>query len=62
VQYVAGDTLTFDKYHSADVVYAWLKRWEEKYPELIDLYEVGKSFEGRPIYQVTLTNKNRKGY
>ena len=34
-----------------------MKRWAEKYPELIDLYEIGKSFEGRPIYQMTFTNK-----
>ena len=57
VQYIAGDTLTFDNYHSEDVIYIWLKRWADKYPELIDLYEVGKSFEGRPILQMTLTNK-----
>jgi hypothetical protein len=57
VQYIAEDSLTFDKYHSADVVYTWLRRWAEKYPELIDLYEVGKSFEGRPILQMTFTNK-----
>jgi len=57
VEYIAGDTLTFDKYHSADVIYTWLKRWAEKYPELINLYEVGDSYEGRPILQLTLTNK-----
>ena len=57
VQYVATDSLKFDKYHSADVIYDWLKRWAAKYPELIELYEVGTSFEGRPIYQITLTNK-----
>ena len=26
VQYVAGETLSFDKYHSADVINTWLKR------------------------------------
>lgn len=57
VQYVATDTLKFNKYHSADVIYSWLKKWAEQYPELIDLYVVGNSFEGRPIYQMTLTNK-----
>jgi hypothetical protein len=57
VQYTATDTLSFDRYHSADVIYTWMKRWAEKYPELIDLYEVGKSFEGRPILQMTFTNK-----
>jgi hypothetical protein len=57
VEYEAGDSLTFDKYHSADVVYTWLKRWAEKYPDLITLYNVGESYEGRPIIQITLTNK-----
>jgi len=57
VEYIAGDSLTFDIYHSADVFYTWLYRWAGKYPELIDLYEVGKSFEGRPILQMTITNK-----
>ncbi len=57
VQYEAGDVLTFDKYHSANVVYTWMERWAEKYPGLVDLYEVGKSYEGRPILQMTITNK-----
>jgi len=57
VQYEAGDRLSFDKYHSANVIYKWLERWALQYPDLIDLYEVGKSFEGRPILQMTLTNK-----
>ena len=49
VQYETGDSLTFDKYHSLTVIYDWLERWAEAYPDLIDLYEVGKSFEGRSI-------------
>ena len=57
VQYEAGDSLTFDIYHSADVINAWLKKWAERFPDLIDLYQEGESFEGRPIYQITLTNK-----
>jgi hypothetical protein len=57
VEYEAGEQLTFDRYHTADVMYEWLKRWAEQYPEILDLYEVGKSFEGRPILQVTITNK-----
>ncbi len=57
VEYEAGDALTFDRYHTVDVMYEWLERWAEQYPNLIDLYEVAKSFEGRPILQVTLTNK-----
>ena len=57
VQYETGDSLSFDKYHSADVIYDWLERWAEKYPELVDLYEVGESYEGRQILQITITNK-----
>ncbi len=57
VEYEPGDTLTFDRYHTVEVMYAWLRRWAEQYPTLVDLYEVGRSFEGRPILQVTLTNK-----
>jgi hypothetical protein len=58
VQYKLTDTLSFDTYHSLDVINSWLLKWAEKYPGLVDLYEVGASFEGRPIMQITLTNKN----
>jgi len=57
VEYVAGDSLAFDKYHSADVIITWMKRWAEKYPDIVEMYEAGKSYEGRPIYQISLTNK-----
>jgi hypothetical protein len=57
VEYAAGETLTWDRYHTVDVVNTWLVRWAGKYPDLVDLYEVGFSFEGRPILQVTVTNK-----
>jgi hypothetical protein len=57
VEYEAGDVLSFDRYHTMDVMYTWLKRWAEEYPNLVELYEVGRSFEGRPILQVTLTNQ-----
>lgn len=58
VEYEAGATLTFDKYHTVDVMYEWLERWAERYPEIYELYQVGTSLEGRPIMQVTLTNKS----
>ena len=58
VEYTPSSTLTFDRYHTAEVVYYWMKKWAEQFPNLIDLYEVGRSYEGRPIYQMTLTNKN----
>lgn len=57
VEYIPSATLTFDKYHVANVIYHWMKKWAEQYPNLVEFYEVAKSYEGRPIYQVTLTNK-----
>jgi hypothetical protein len=57
VQYESTDTLGFDKYHSLDVIYSWLRKWEEEFPDLVNLYEIGKSYEGRPILQITVTNK-----
>jgi hypothetical protein len=56
VEYEAGDVLTWDRYHTVDVMYEWLHRWADRYPELVELYQVGTSLEGRPILQVTLTN------
>lgn len=58
VEYEAGATLTFDRFHTVDVVNEWLNRWAARYPEIMELYEIGRSFEGRPIMQVTLTNKS----
>ena len=31
--------------------------WAAKYPDLVDLYSVGQSFEGREIWQITIANK-----
>jgi hypothetical protein len=57
VEYEPGEKLTFDKFHTADVVYTWMVRYAERYPDLVDIYEVARSFEGRPIIQMTITNK-----
>jgi hypothetical protein len=54
VEYEAGPTLTFDRYHTVDVMYEWLRRWEERYPNLIDVYEVDRSFGGLPILMATV--------
>ncbi|MFC3414130.1 M14 family metallopeptidase [Algoriphagus hitonicola] len=58
VEYTPGDQLTFDKYHTVEVMYHWYERWAEEYPDIVDLYVVGHSLEGRPVYQMTLTNKS----
>lgn len=58
VEYKPTDKVTFDKYHTVDVMYHWYKKWAEQYPNIVDLYEVARSFEGRPILQMTITNKS----
>ena len=57
VQYTPTPQLTFDKFHSADVVYYHMERFAKQYPDLVELYEVANSFEGRPILQMTINNK-----
>jgi hypothetical protein len=58
VEYEAGEVLRFDRYHTVDVMYEWLRRWAEQHPGIVELYEVGRSYEGRPILQMTLTNRD----
>lgn len=57
VEYTPGDKLTFDTYHTVDVMYHWYEKWANQFPEIVDLYVIEHSFEGRPIYQMTVTNK-----
>lgn len=57
VEYEAGETLTWDRFHTVDVMVTWMRRWAEEYPHIMELQEVGRSFEGRPIYQANLTNR-----
>ena len=57
VEYEPTDRLTLDKYHSSEVIYHHMKRFAAQYPDLVDLYEVATSYEGRPILQMTVTNK-----
>jgi hypothetical protein len=52
----AGE-MDFAHYHTYDEVTAFLRQWAADYPNLVDLYSVGKSFEGRDIWQITITNK-----
>lgn len=52
----AGE-MDFLHYHTNDEVNAFLKKWAADYPDIVDLYSVGKSFEGRDIWQITITNK-----
>ncbi len=52
----AGE-VDFTHYHSYEETAALLKMWAAKYPDLVDLYSAGQSFEGREIWQITISNK-----
>ena len=49
--------MDFKHYHTSAEVEWWMKKWAAEKPDLVDLYVVGKSFGGRDIWQMTLTNK-----
>jgi hypothetical protein len=44
-------------YHTSAEIEEFMRKWAQQYPDLVDLYSVGKSFGGRDIWQMTLTNK-----
>ena len=49
--------IDFRHYHTSAEVEMWMQKWAEQYPDLVDLYEVGRSFGGRTLWQMTLSNK-----
>ncbi len=49
--------MDFRHYHKLAEVMEFLNAWARDYPKLVDLYPVGKSYEGRDIWQLTITNK-----
>lgn len=47
----------FKHFHSYEEATDILRMWARQYPDLVDLYSVGRSLEGREIWQITITNK-----
>ena len=47
----------FQHFHTYEESVELLKAWASAFPDLVDLYSVGQSLEGREIWQVTITNK-----
>jgi Zinc carboxypeptidase len=54
---VSAGQMDFRHYHKLAEVMEFLNAWAKDYPNLVDLYPVGKSYEGRDIWQLTITNK-----
>jgi len=49
--------LDFQHYHTYEETVGLLKAWAAKHPDLLDLYSVGQSLEGREIWQLTIATK-----
>ncbi len=47
----------FKHYHSYEEATALLRTWAARYPNLVQLYSVGQSLEGRELWQITITNQ-----
>jgi murein tripeptide amidase MpaA len=50
--------MDFNRYFSNIDLETTIKGWAEKYPNLVQVSELGKSYEGRTIWIITVTNKD----
>jgi murein tripeptide amidase MpaA len=48
--------LSFDHFYGHDELSSLLRAWAEGRPDVVRLESIGRSFEGRDIWLVTLTN------
>jgi hypothetical protein len=57
VQPLKEGEVDFQHYHTYEEATMLLRKWAAAHPDLVDLYSVGQSLEGREIWQITITNK-----
>lgn len=48
-------------FHTLEEIEAKLLGWQEAYPDLVSVEVIGESIEGRPLYDVIVTNQNVPG-
>lgn len=51
------DQMDFRHYHTSAEIEEWMRKWAKEHPDFVELYSVGRSFGGRDIWQLTLTNR-----
>src|SRR5215207_5408254 len=54
----SAPTIAFDTYHDYESMTAHLKALAEAYPDLATLRSLGKTFQGRDVWAMTITNPN----
>ena len=57
-RWIAADSqYRTDRYYRYDDLTELLHRWVGEHPEIVTIASMGKSFEGRDIWQLTITNQ-----
>jgi len=57
VKPVKDGEVDFQHYHTYEEATALLRKWAAAHPDLVELYSVGQSLEGREIWQITISNR-----
>lgn len=57
---VRAQNITFDKYHSYQEITSYLKAVQANYPHLAHLSSMGKSYLGKEIWVIEITNRKLK--
>ncbi len=61
IQSMSVDSLTWDHYHSYDDIVAVLLSLNETYADHVNVFSIGKSWQGKDIYCARLTNESQAG-
>lgn len=56
----SAQEITFDRYHSYREIMAYLKVVQSSYPQLVRVMSMGKSFLGKDIWVIEVTNRSVK--
>jgi hypothetical protein len=49
--------MDFAHYHTTAELNYWMERWAKERPDIVEMVQVGTSYGGQAIWQLTLTNK-----
>ncbi|XP_062841304.1 carboxypeptidase A6 [Trichomycterus rosablanca] len=49
----------YEVYHTLEEIQNWMFEINQTHPHLVDLFSIGRSYEGRPLYVLKLGNKAR---
>uniref|UniRef100_A0A3P8TZB2 Carboxypeptidase A6 n=1 Tax=Amphiprion percula TaxID=161767 RepID=A0A3P8TZB2_AMPPE len=49
----------YEVYHSLEEIQSWMFEMNQTHPDLVDMFSVGKSYEGRPLYVLQVGEKKK---